>query len=256
MYGLEGPCGWSSRTPALRRYDPPVDEPKRPPPPQDRVKALFIAHSAELVAFFRSSRRMSKSDASDLLQQTFEELLKAFERHPDFELQHPRGFLFCVAHRQCGALVQRQQRREALQERYAANGSTPDAEADDLEFQASLHTDRRLLLRAMRRLSGPDERGTIGEAQVLLYLRFFADLTLVELAEVFDIPVGTVPGRLRRALRLLQHQVEALDAPDADSRITSTAVLEQWRLVLRREAKALLPTLDDRDDDDDDDAAT
>lgn len=236
-----------SRPPTPQRYDRLVEEPKRTPRPQDRVKELFVAHSVELLAFFRSSRRMSKSDASDLLQQTFEELLKTLERHPDLELQHPRGFLFRIAHRQCSALVQRQQRTGVLQERYAANGSTPDPDADDLEFQASLHTDRRLLLRAMRRLSDPRERGTIGEPQVLLYLRFFAELTLADLAEVFDIPVGTVPGRLRRALGLLQQQVEVLDAPDADTRNTSTAVLDQWRSALKREAKLLFPNLDDDD---------
>lgn len=216
--------------------------------PQDRVRALFIAHSAELLAFFRSSRRMSKSDASDLLQQTFEELLKTFERHPDLELEHPRGYLFRIAHRQCGALTLQRQRRGTLNERYATSGSSPDPEIDDLEFQASLHTDRRLLLRAMRRLSDPHDRGMIGEPQLLLYLRFFANLTLPELAEVFDMPVGTVPGRLRRGLRLLQHQVESLDASDADTRLTSTAVLEQWRSALQREAKLLHPILDDEAD--------
>lgn len=220
---------------------------------QQTVQEMFVEHSQKLLAFFRSSRKMSKHDAADLLQQTFEEVLKTLERRPGYEIHHPRGFLFRVARYQLAALARKQQRRAELQEAYSTTETCADAEADDLEYQASLRTEHRLLFRAMRRLSRDVARSSavtghmaISEPQEIIYLRFFASLTLAEIADVFDIPLGTVPGRLRRALRMLTRQVKLLESSDADVGHTSTTEIKRWRSALEREARFPISRSDER----------
>jgi RNA polymerase sigma-70 factor (ECF subfamily) len=67
------------------------------------------------------------------------------------------------------------------------------------------------------------------DLQVLLELRYFEKLRSIELAEILEIPHGTVRSRIRRALELVrQHLAEATELTDA-----SDADFERWALELR-----------------------
>ena len=73
-------------------------------------------------------------------------------------------------------------------------------------------TDREELERAFRRLTA-DQRAVI-------VLQYYRDLTLPEIAEVLQVPVGTVRSRLHYAKRLLRAAIEA----DARPTITESHV--------------------------------
>jgi len=173
-------------------------------------------------------------DAVELLQQTFAELLETLTRHDDLQIDHPRAFLFTIATRQLGATYQRRQRRPQLDDNATIDTLPAEAEVDDLEYAASLRAEQRLLLRAMRRLDH-SETHAVSEPQILLYLRFWAGLTLLEVATIFGVPPGTISGRQRRALQQLERHLAELDSTDAATAVTSTTLLHRWQDALQRE---------------------
>lgn len=82
----------------------------------------------------------------------------------------------------------------------------------------------RLLVAALRRIPI--------ELQLALELHYWEDLSTAEMAEVLDIPQGTVKSRLRRgrsALEVALHEVEAAPA-DRDATLQN---LESWARDLR-----------------------
>jgi RNA polymerase sigma-70 factor (ECF subfamily) len=62
-------------------------------------------------------------------------------------------------------------------------------------------TDREELERAFRRLSA--------EHRAVIVLQYYRDLSLPEIAEVLQVPVGTVRSRIHYAKRLLRAAIEA-----------------------------------------------
>ncbi len=72
-----------------------------------------------------------------------------------------------------------------------------DVEADDDPFHRMF--DRNLLAQAVSRL----ER----EQRIVVVLRFWRDMTLEQIAEVLEIPLGTAKSRLHYALRALRAQL-------------------------------------------------
>ena len=95
---------------------------------------------------------------------------------------------------------------DRLRLRYAEAGVEPlDDEPADEQAVPELDWEQgELLHRAIAALSPPDR-----ETVVLFYLR---ELDLREVAEVLELPVGTVKSRLHRARRLLRQQLESQGA--------------------------------------------
>jgi RNA polymerase sigma-70 factor (ECF subfamily) len=147
----------------------------------------------------------------DLKQDTF---LRLFEKRKDYE---PTGrfstFLWRVALNLCyDELRRRQRRREFLCDNNAegsenesmepaADGPGPDARAATLE-------EGELVRQAVLQL--PDIYRTV------VVLRHYEDLKLAKIAEVLDIPEGTVNSRMAEALsrlsRILQPKLRAAPA--------------------------------------------
>lgn len=146
-------------------------------------------------AVWRTLRRfgLSPSDADDAAQQVFVVVARRFG---DIELGRERAFLFKTAmHVASKAHRTRRRRPEDSDAEY---GDLADAEplADDL-------VDRR---RARALLDGllaeMDE-----ELTAVLVLFEIEGLTMAEIAEVLDVPPGTVASRLRRARAELETRV-------------------------------------------------
>ncbi len=200
-------------------------------PNRAEAAALFVKYSEELLAFFRAMLPMAKGDARDLLQQTFEQLLKWQDGDPTRSIDHGRGLLFKIAHRRVSAFHQKRARvpqTTDVPDTLPDAGLAADVQQHDLEYLTSLHEDRRGVLRAMRRL-GPTEAGeAVCDQQLLLYLRFFAGMTEGEAAEIFERPRATIAGQLRRARAALERELAALDRREPGIARTSTTLLQHW----------------------------
>lgn len=197
------------------------------------ARALVAQHyerySEGLLTFFRTSLPISKPDATDLLQQTFEELLKWLRQDPERTIEHPQAFLYKIAHRRLSAYRDKQRRIPD-----EPQGSEPAldsrAHRDDGEFLAAQHETQRLAMRAMRRLERPD-------ATVMLYLRYWSGLTEREIGEVMGRSRSTVTGQLRRAKQALLAKVTELAKPDPNRVRTSTTLLLRWWRRIEEQAR-------------------
>jgi RNA polymerase sigma-70 factor (ECF subfamily) len=79
-----------------------------------------------------------------------------------------------------------------------------DTQVEGLDELAMRREDRRLVLTAIAQL--PREQATV------LSLAYYAELTHAEIAAHLDVPLGTVKGRVRLAMRRLSAQLTAAPA--------------------------------------------
>jgi len=129
-------------------------------------------------------------DAMDVLQDTFVNL---FARFPGFELKASlASFLHPVVDHLCRDRRAREQARIDIDEVYETEPSlsTTDSSDDDVA---------RLLSRL-----APAQRE-------LLTMCFIGDLSLSQLAEAFDVPIGTIKSRMHRAIVALREKLKKSD---------------------------------------------
>jgi RNA polymerase sigma-70 factor (ECF subfamily) len=165
--------------------------------------ALVRRYERELYGYLR--RYLGNADlAEDVFQNTF---LQVYLKIGQYQPGRPvRPWLYTIATHQAVDALRRSGRRPALSLEQAgepgvggeANGLAAALEGrDPSPFEAAAEAERRDLVRAaVERL--PDFL-----RQVLL-LAYFQGLKYREIADVLDIPVGTVKSRLHAALVKLQ----------------------------------------------------
>jgi len=132
----------------------------------------------------------SASDADDLAQECY---LRAFRNWDRFDGRGSRqAWLFAIA-RNTQADWFRKRGRDArlLEQGRLAAGS--EAAAPDLD-------DTEALWQAVGRLRD--------EHREIVHLRFAADLSYDQIAQMLGVPVGTVRSRLHRALKAIREQLE------------------------------------------------
>jgi RNA polymerase sigma-70 factor (ECF subfamily) len=158
----------------------------------DRFERLYADHADRLFAFL-AYRTGDRGLAEDLLADVFERVLRA-RRTFDPRKGSETTWLYSIAlNRLRDARRRAEVERRAL-ERYAAE---PGPVQDDLEDRL---IERERVLRALDLVSENERE--------LLALRFGADLTVPQVAEVIGQPLTTVEGRLYRALRRLRGVLE------------------------------------------------
>lgn len=137
----------------------------------------------------------NRADAEDAVQEAW---LDAWRGLPGFEVGRPfRPWLLAITSNRCRMVARRLK---------PAGAPYDDAALDNLlsqqGFGAASPTGGAYYDELQTLVDGLDE----GHRQ-LLALRFFADLQLDEIAEILDVPVGTVKSRLHRLLHLLRHRL-------------------------------------------------
>jgi RNA polymerase sigma factor (sigma-70 family) len=150
------------------------------------LEALWHEHAQGLYAFL-AYRSGDRALAEDLLADTFERALKASGRF-DRRRGSERTWLYTIALN----LLRDQYRRGAAESR-ALDAAGPPDEAHD----PTRHVDDRDAVQ--RGLAGLPE----AEREVLA-LRFGAELTVPEVAQVLEISLTTAEGRVYRGLRRLR----------------------------------------------------
>lgn len=83
-------------------------------------------------------------------------------------------------------------------------------------------------MRAQHRLLGRALRALPLRFQIVLELRFFERLTREEMADVLDLPPGTVASRLRQARTRLGQALERLTVSDDVLRRTTLGDIDRW----------------------------
>lgn len=182
-------------------------------------KQLFERYFRVINRFFRSK---VGDDAQDLVQKTFLGCLESVERYRGDTTF--RSWLFAVAYKQ---LCKHYRAQVSERERFDIASVT----AHDFDSTPSRVLARRreeqLLLEALRRIPV--------DLQVAVELRYWEQMSEVEIARTLGIPVGTLKSRFRRAKHLLAEQIRAAAVSPAD--IASTLdTLDDWAEQLREVA--------------------
>ena len=141
---------------------------------------------------FLAYRTGDRALAEDLLADTFERALRSrrgFDRRRGTE----RNWLYAIALN----LLRDQARRQAAEGRAVERAAVAPAPGGGGELDAI--ADRDVLDRAMR--------GLADEEREAIALRFGADLTVPEMAQLLGLPLTTVEGRVYRALRKLRERI-------------------------------------------------
>lgn len=177
---------------------------------------LLAKHFQRLYLFF--SNKVS-GDVSDLVQKTMLGCVEGRDRVRDGSSF--RAYLLAVARNQL--YIHYRGRMQAL----GRDASTTTV-ADLAPTPSALvvrKRDQRRLLAALRNIPL--------ELQIVLELHYWEELSMAELADVLDVPVGTAKSRVRRAREALAEQLhKAEDEPLAKSTADD---VERWAKSIRAE---------------------
>lgn len=153
------------------------------------------------VLFGYLARRVGRDIAEDVTSETF---ARAYQHRDRYDRERPdaRPWLFGIATN----LLRNQSRSEMRQLRaYSRHGvqdrTSDDDAAVDARLDATAQTPR--LAAALAALKPGDREA--------LTLFAWNEMSYEEIAEVLEIPVGTVRSRLNRARRIVQEHLEASD---------------------------------------------
>lgn len=164
--------------------------------------ALAARYDTKLSRFFR--HKVPDQEADDLKQQTWLELLKGSSHITCFA-----AYFFTIARRVLLHHVARTARGGAFDPL-----TTSLAAADpSLSGELARHQRTRNLLQALRHLPF--------DTQLLLELRYFEEMSVAEMALIFDVPQGTIKSRLSTArlkLEAMLAEPPAQPVPDAAQR--------------------------------------
>lgn len=157
---------------------------------------LFRKHFADIYRFFEHK---VGADADDLSQRTFAACVKSRDR---FRAQSSfRTYLFAIARNELYTYLRKLPRGEHV--------DFQETSIADLVTSIGAKLDRA---RAVEQLRGV-LRDLPAEQQLLLELHYWHDLDATALAEVFEVPPGTIRVRLTRARAAMRAKMEAL-GPD------------------------------------------
>ena len=153
------------------------------------VERLYQDSRERLTSYFLRRHRSAEA-AEDLLHETFLQLMRRVDRCR--AARSPQAYLFGIA-RHVSAEAWRRMQPHAADETslLAAEAPKPDPR---------LVTAREIIA------------GLPSLQREILDLRFQHDLSYAEIADVLNVPVGTVRSRLHNAMHLLRERLEANDA--------------------------------------------
>lgn len=179
---------------------------------------LVARHFAAVYRFFANKLG---GDVDDLVQQTFLACVEGRDRVGGGF----RAYVFGIARNRLYRHFRDRGYREPAEQSIAAlaDGMTSVGEA------LARRQEQKLLLRALRRIPI--------ELQIALELAYWEELTDREVAEILEIPVGTLKSRLRKARALLDAEMTELAGDDA-LLASTTAGFDGWIAAVRDEMAA------------------
>ena len=159
-------------------------------------ESLVARHYEPLYQFAFSLTR-DEADACDLAQQTF--CIWAAKGHQLRDVSKVKTWLFTTLHREFLSGRRKQTRFPHVELEYAAA---------ELPVVSPASVNRLDVAQVLAALAQLDE---IYQAPVALF--YLQDCSYNEIAEILDVPLGTVKSRLTRALERLHHLLTSLQPP-------------------------------------------
>lgn len=179
--------------------------------------ALIRGHAGLMHRFFANKVARAET-VEELAQRTFVACVQGVERFRGDS--NFRTWLFAVANN-----VLREYYRESRRAENLDFGTVTVADgAEGLSSVLASSEQQRRLLAALRRIAI--------DSQVLLELYYWEDLSAPELAEVFEVPVGTIRGRISKAKQALRAELDAMERTH-EHPPTTEAQLEDWARQVR-----------------------
>lgn len=180
-------------------------------------RELFARYFDSVYRFFRNK---VDDAAEDLTQQTFMGLVQSRDRfRGDASF---RTYLFMIARKRLYSHLRKNRRRSDPVEFHST--SVADLGLVSPSRAVAARQEQQLLLQALRRLPI--------EMQVALELFYWEELTVNEIAEVLETPVGTVKSRLQRARARLDQVIAEL-AESEDLLKSTMDNFEMWARELQ-----------------------
>jgi RNA polymerase sigma factor (sigma-70 family) len=161
---------------------------------QSRFEATILPH---LDAAYNLARWLTRNDhdAQDVVQDAF---LRAFKFFGGFRGGNGRSWLLSIVRNTCYNWLEKNRRKEL--------GTVFDEEIHLLEDTAATPE-----MRLSQNLDRELVRHVVAELPVefreIIILRELEEMSYKEIAEIADIPIGTVMSRLARARKLLQESL-------------------------------------------------
>lgn len=167
-------------------------------------------------AVYRFFRNKVDEGAEDLVQQTFMGLVQGKDRfRGDASF---RTYVFMIARKRLYTFLRdRDRNREPLE---FHSTSIADLGLVSPSRAVAVRQEQQLLLQALRRLPL--------EMQVALELFYWEELSVTEIADVLETPVGTVKSRLQRARVRLDEILVQLSESDAALLKSTMDNFEMW----------------------------
>lgn len=180
-------------------------------------RALVRRHYDSVFLFFHA--RLDPEASADLVQSTFETL---FTRSGEFRGESSvRTFIYGIARWKLLDHLRRPSGREDL---YAFDADFVHvASARSLGSMLDARRQESLLVQAMRSLPLDD--------QLVLELKDYEGLTAREMAQIFDVPPGTIATRIRKARMRLGDAVRERASSPEQASATMTDLDEHMRRV-------------------------
>ncbi len=145
----------------------------------DKVKAYMVCAGS------------NRSDADDLAQECYLRALRNWERFDGTGSR--RGWLFAIARNTRADWFRKQFRETRVSDaadKPEAGAVSPASGVDDIE----------MIWRTVE--------GLEAEYREVIHLRFAADLSYAEIAEMLNVPIGTVRSRLHRGLKAVRERIK------------------------------------------------
>jgi RNA polymerase sigma-70 factor (ECF subfamily) len=152
-----------------------------------------------LDSLYRTALRLSRdrADAEDLVQDTY---LKAFRAARQFQAgTNLRAWLFTILHN-----TARNRYRDRARDHVTVDSEVLERAADGASAQRGVETPESLLLRDTL---APEVQAAVdalpASFREAVWLRDVEEFSYAEIAEMLDVPIGTVMSRISRGRRLL-----------------------------------------------------
>lgn len=186
---------------------------------KDAGNELVRRHFMTVYRFFVNK---VNEDADDLIQRTFLACVEGRDRfRADSSL---KAYILGIARNQLLMFLRRKQRREnsPADIRVAEVFGSPSRVMAD-------HQEEKLLLQALRSIPL--------DLQMAVELYYWEQLGVAHIAEILEIPAGTVKSRLFRARDSIRQALAAMDVP-ANLQKTTVEGFEKWAKSLKEKFEA------------------